>query len=146
MNGAGHLRFAAIYPSPGIGGVYLDLPARVDRDLAVPPAKLGVAALPSPQAVVTFVALMLVLLIALRVPLAVPPVPSALTATLLSLAAAWLVNRRVPDDEDDDITEDARSVEVESTRTSDDLTPPGEALAAVPSDPPRSESGAPPEY
>ncbi len=102
--------------------------------------------MPSPQAVVTFVALMLVLLIALRVPLAVPPVPSALTATLLALAASWLVNRRVPDDEDDDITEDARNGEDESTRMSEDVTPAGDALAAVPSAPPRSESGAPPEY
>ena len=103
--------------------------------------------MPSPQAVVTFVALMLVLLIALRVPLAVPPVPSALTATLLAMAAAWLVNRRVPDDEDDDITEDARSSgESEATRTSEDVTPPEDAVAAVPSASPRSESGAPPEY
>ena len=102
--------------------------------------------MPSPQAVVTFVALLLVLLIALRVPLEVPPVPAALSAMLLALAAAWLVNRRVPDDEDDDITEEARNGDVESTRTSEDVTPPGDVLAAVPSAPQRPESGTPPEY
>ena len=66
--------------------------------------------MPSPQAVVMFVALLFLLLVALHVPLRVPAHLSALASLLLALGAGWIVNKRVPDD-DDDITEDARDAQ-----------------------------------
>jgi hypothetical protein len=65
---------------------------------------------PSPQAVVMFVAILFLMLVALHVPIGLPAIPSAAAAFLLALGAGWIVNRRVPDD-DEDITEDARNGE-----------------------------------
>lgn len=65
--------------------------------------------MPSPQAVVTFVAFLFVLLIGFHVPLELPAIPSAAASFILAIGAGWIVNRRVPDVDDDDVTEDARS-------------------------------------
>lgn len=70
--------------------------------------------MPSPQAVVTFVAILFLLLFALHVPLRVPAHLSAVAALALAIGAGWIVNRRVPDD-DDDVTEDARNAESDMT-------------------------------
>lgn len=75
--------------------------------------------MPSPQAVVTFVAILFVLLIAMHVPLQLPAHVSAVASVLLALGAGWIVNRRVPDD-DDDVTEDARNPESDSVPAGSD--------------------------
>lgn len=62
--------------------------------------------MPSPQAVVTFVAVLFVMLIVLHVPLALPPNLSAAGSFVLAFGAGWVVNRRVPD-VDDDVTQDS---------------------------------------
>lgn len=66
--------------------------------------------MPSPQAVVTFVAVLFLMLVALHVPLAVPPLYAAPAAFILALGSGWVVNRNVPDD-DDDVTEEGGSDE-----------------------------------
>lgn len=70
--------------------------------------------MPSPQAVVTFVAIFFLLLVALHVPLRVPAHLSTVASLLLALGAGWIVNRRVPED-DDDVTEDARLAESDTS-------------------------------
>jgi len=57
---------------------------------------------PSPQALVTFVTVLFVLLVATHAQLGIAPAPSAAISTLLALGLAWVVDRRVPDDEADD--------------------------------------------
>lgn len=94
--------------------------------------------MPSPQAVVTFVAILFVLLVALHVPLRVPAHLSAVAAFVLALGVGWIVNRRVPDD-DDDVTEDARNAESDTTPEHID---PDEAPDDRDSQP--TESGQPP--
>lgn len=103
--------------------------------------------MPSPQAVVTFVAILFLLLVALHVPLRVPAHLSAVAALVLALGAGWIVNRRVPDD-DDDVTEDARNVESDSA--SEPIVP-DEATAdrdsqPTDSEPPQAERGTLNEY
>jgi hypothetical protein len=54
---------------------------------------------PSPQALVTFVTTLFVLLLALRLGLGLEPVWAAVTATLLAIALGWIVDRNVENDE-----------------------------------------------
>lgn len=95
--------------------------------------------MPSPQAVVTFVAILFVLLIALHVPLQLPANVSAGAALVLALGAGWIVNRRVPDD-DDDVTEDAR-------KPGNDLDEaPSDRAQSTTSEQPQAERGTQNEY
>lgn len=103
--------------------------------------------MPSPQAVVTFVAILFLLLVALHVPLRVPAHLAAVGSLVLALGAGWIVNRRVPDD-DDDVTEDARNAESDSAS---EPSAPDEATAdcdsqPTESEPPQAESGTLREY
>lgn len=77
------------------------------------PLHQGGALVPSPQSLVTFVTLLFVLLIATRAPLGIAPVPGAILSLVLAFACAVVVDRRVPDEDDDeDITLEAgRDVE-----------------------------------
>jgi hypothetical protein len=61
---------------------------------------------PSPQALVSFVVVLFVLLLATRASLGLDPMTSAGVSGALALAFAWIVERRVPPDLDD-ITEEA---------------------------------------
>ena len=62
--------------------------------------------MPSPQALVSFVVVLFVLLLATRASLGLDPMTSAAVSGALALAFAWIVERRVPP-ELDDITEEA---------------------------------------
>lgn len=64
--------------------------------------------MPSPQSLVTFVSALLVLLLATRTQLELSPLLSAIASVVLALALAWIVDRRVPVDDDADITEEIR--------------------------------------
>jgi hypothetical protein len=58
---------------------------------------------PSPQALVTFVTALFVLLVTTNERFGLGPVAGAALSTGLALALAWIVDRRVPiDDEDED--------------------------------------------
>lgn len=102
--------------------------------------------MPSPQAVVTFAAVLFVMLVALHVPLALPAIPAAVASLVLAIGAAWIVNRRVPDD-DEDVTEDARNTvakaESDATGNDDETT-----VSADPGDaePKSAERGATSDY
>ena len=55
--------------------------------------------MPSPQALVTFVTTLFVLLLALRLGFGLEPVWAAVTATLLAIGLGWIVDRNVENDE-----------------------------------------------
>jgi hypothetical protein len=66
--------------------------------------------MPSPQALVTFVTTLFILLLATRLALGLPPTACAAIATILALGLAFVVERRIPHEEEedeDDITQEA---------------------------------------
>lgn len=63
--------------------------------------------MPSPQALVAFVTTLFVLLIATRAGLGWSPVVSAAVSVALAVAFGAVVERRVPDDEEDEVTQEA---------------------------------------
>ena len=72
--------------------------------------------MPSPQALVTFVTVLFVLLVMAHGQLGYPPVPSAVVSALVAFGLAWLVDRSVPDDETDDEDEITVESELEAAR------------------------------
>jgi hypothetical protein len=60
--------------------------------------------MPKPQALVAFMTSLFVLLVATHPVLGFPPVPAAVGSILLALGLGFVVDRRIPD-EDDDVTE-----------------------------------------
>jgi hypothetical protein len=62
---------------------------------------------PNPQSLVTFVTTLFVMLVATRAGLQLDPLIGAGVSAALALALAWVVERNVPDEEVDDITEEA---------------------------------------
>ena len=67
--------------------------------------------MPHPQSLVTFLATLFVLLLATRGQLGLAPVPAALVSIAFALGLAWMVDRRIPEEEDaeGDVTDEASS-------------------------------------
>ena len=66
--------------------------------------------MPSPQSLVAFLTTLFVLLLATRTQLGLSPVVSAVVSALAALALAWIVDRRIPAEEDD-VTEEVREAD-----------------------------------
>lgn len=64
--------------------------------------------MPSPQSLVVFMLTLFILLLATRTQLGLSPVAAAATSLVLALGLAWIVDRRIPPDEDEeaDVTND----------------------------------------